>query len=286
MSDQRGGPLLLPHARACSTVLTATAALGLAASAGAATVVQASSTATPSSSRTARHAQRRPARRRGPRLLRHRGAHERSASCCPPRPRSSASRATALQQGPLRLPRPHLRQRGAAALRRGPAPRRPTASSRPRTLATAESDGRRPRHAGCGRRAARRATARRRPTPTPPTTGDAAKQRARTDLQGRVFIRITTTTFSSARVTPAPLLGRLVRRGGLDVQRASPAARPRATRAAGRSRAPSTTSTGARASVRRDNDDGTTGFVEFAATSTQVTVNGNVVSVQTSGVCA
>ena len=36
------------------------------------------------------------------------------------------------------------------------------------------------------------------PTPTPPTTGDAAKQRARTDLQGRAFIRITTTTFSSA----------------------------------------------------------------------------------------
>ena len=31
---------------------------------------------------------------------------------------------------------------------------------------------------------------------------------------------------------------------------------------------------GARASVRRDNADGTTGWVEFAATATQVTVNG------------
>ncbi len=43
---------------------------------------------------------------------------------------------------------------------------------------------------------------------------------------------------------------------------------------------------GARATVRRDNADGTTGWVEFAATATQVTVNGDPVSVQTSGVCA
>jgi hypothetical protein len=44
--------------------------------------------------------------------------------------------------------------------------------------------------------------------------------------------------------------------------------------------------TSARATVRRDNADGTTGWVEFAATPGQITVNGSAVSVATSGVCA
>ena len=59
-------------------------------------------------------------------------------------------------------------------------------------------------------------------TPPPPSdvlTGDAAIQRARTDLQGRKFTRIRTHDVQLHREPPAPVLGRLVRRAGLDLQR-------------------------------------------------------------------
>ena len=100
-----------------------------------------------------------------------------------------------------------------------------------------------------------------------------------------MFIHITTTTFSSAESRL-----HLCSDGSYveEVSTYSELAGSTAARYTGRWEVTGAQydSTGARASVRRDNDDGTTGFVEFAATSTQVTVNGNVVSVQTSGVCA
>lgn len=122
------------------------------------------------------------------------------------------------------------------------------------------------------------------PTPDPPT-GDAAKQRARTDLQGRVFTRITTTTFSSAESrlhlcsdgsfveyveTFSDFGGSTfgTYRGRWEVI----AAEYR------------TDFAGAR--VHRLNADGTEGFLDIVAQGGQVTSNGAIVSVRTSDACA
>ena len=100
-----------------------------------------------------------------------------------------------------------------------------------------------------------------------------------------MFIHITTTTFSSAESHL-----HLCSDGSYveEVSTYSDFGGSTAARYTGRWKVTSATydATGARASVRRDNADGTTGWVEFAASSNPVTVNGDAVSVQTSGVCA
>ena len=122
------------------------------------------------------------------------------------------------------------------------------------------------------------------PTPSPVPPADDPKQRAISDLKGRDFIRITTTTFSSSESHL-----NLCSDGSYveDVSTYSDFGGSTSGRYTGRWEVVSATydATGARATVRRDNDDGTTGWVEFAATANQVTVNGNAVSVQTSSTC-
>ncbi|WP_028063600.1 thermonuclease family protein [Solirubrobacter soli] len=122
------------------------------------------------------------------------------------------------------------------------------------------------------------------PTPTPAPPAPDPKQRALADLRGRDFIHITTTTFSSSESHL-----NLCSDGSYveDVSTYSDFGGSTSGRYTGRWEVVSATydATGARATVRRDNDDGTTGWVEFTATATQVTVNGNVVSVQPSSTC-
>jgi endonuclease YncB( thermonuclease family) len=123
------------------------------------------------------------------------------------------------------------------------------------------------------------------PAPNPPATGEDPKQRAVKDLRGRVFIHITTTTFSSAESRL-----HLCSDGSYveEVSTYSDFGGSTAARYTGRWEVLSAqySATSAQASVRRLNDDGTIGFVEFAVVNGgQVTVNGNVVSVATSGVC-
>jgi endonuclease YncB( thermonuclease family) len=127
------------------------------------------------------------------------------------------------------------------------------------------------------------------PAPSPPAgtvvTGEEAKQRAIKDLAARAFIHITTTTFSSAESRL-----HLCSDGSYveEVSTYSDFGGSTATRYTGRWEVLDAEyrDTTARASVRRLNDDGTIGFVEFVARGGQVTVNGNVVSVQASAVCA
>jgi endonuclease YncB( thermonuclease family) len=122
------------------------------------------------------------------------------------------------------------------------------------------------------------------PAPAPPPSEDP-KQRAQRDLRGRDFIRITTTTFSSSE-SHLNLCsdGTFVE----DVSTYSDFGGSTSGRYTGRWEvtAAAYEATSARATVRRDNADGTTGWVEIAATPSQVTVNGNAVSVQSSAVCA
>jgi endonuclease YncB( thermonuclease family) len=123
------------------------------------------------------------------------------------------------------------------------------------------------------------------PTPTPPPPAGDPKDRARGDLRGREFIRITTTTFSSSESHL-----HLCSDGSFveDVSTYSDFGGSTSGRYTGRwaVTAASYDASSARATVRRDNADGTTGWVEFAATPSQVTVNGYVVSVASSSVCA
>jgi endonuclease YncB( thermonuclease family) len=120
------------------------------------------------------------------------------------------------------------------------------------------------------------------PQPAPPEPDPL--QRARGDLGGRVFIKLTTTTFSSAESrlhlcsdgsfveyveTYSDFGGSTygTYRGRWEVT----AAEYRAEMAGAR--------------VRRLNDDGTEGWVEVVAQGGSVTVNGSVVTVQASDAC-
>ncbi|HET6548412.1 MAG TPA: hypothetical protein VFG79_08155 [Solirubrobacter sp.] len=126
------------------------------------------------------------------------------------------------------------------------------------------------------------------PSTTPPPVAPPSDPiaRARADLQGRVFTRITTTTFSSTESrlnlcsdgtfvedveTYSDFGGSTygTYRGRWEVLAAE--YRPDGS---------------ATADVRRLNDDGTIGYVTIAAAGGQVTVNGSPVSVNSSSVCS
>jgi endonuclease YncB( thermonuclease family) len=128
----------------------------------------------------------------------------------------------------------------------------------------------------------------------PPASPDDPVQRARKDLAGRVFIRITATTFSS---TESHLHlcsdGRFVEDVSTYSQFGGGSESPLPDSDATHQRygggwevvAAEYRPEGAGARVRRLNDDGTETFVDFVATGAGVTVNGAPVSTQTSGIC-
>jgi len=123
------------------------------------------------------------------------------------------------------------------------------------------------------------------PQPPGPVTGEEAKQRARADIAGRAFIRLTTTTFSSSEsrlhLCPDGSFVEYVETysdfGGSTY--GTYRGRWEILSAEYRSAAD------ASARVRRANEDGSEGFLEIVARGGQVTVNGSVVTVQASGAC-
>lgn len=132
------------------------------------------------------------------------------------------------------------------------------------------------------------------PAGQPPANPDDPVQRARKDLAGRVFIRVTATTFSSSE-SHLHLCsdGRFVEDvstynefgGGSESPLPDSDATHQRYRGGWEVVAAEYRPEGAGARVRRLNDDGTETFVDFVATSSGVTVNGAPVSTQMSGIC-
>jgi endonuclease YncB( thermonuclease family) len=120
--------------------------------------------------------------------------------------------------------------------------------------------------------------------PAGPATGADASRRAHDDIAGRVFIRLTTTTFSSSE-SHLHMCGdgRYIE----DVSTFSDLSGSFTARTEGLWEVLTAeyTATSATARVRLQNPDGTQGFSDFFAQGTSVFVNGTQVSVNRSDLC-